>query len=110
MLFQNKERCNYLIYFIRMFTAAYIKENRFLYEAFIDEDLDSFCQREIESVDVECDHIQMTAITNAFEYGVVVESIQDKKLETLKFPEESKNSYFVQVLFRPGHYDILYQS
>jgi hypothetical protein len=91
-----------------MYTSAYIKENRFLYEGFIDEDIDSFCHREIEAVDVECDNIQMIAITNAFDYGVTVESIQGKKLETLRFPEESKNACYVHVLFRPGHYDILY--
>jgi len=109
MLFQDKERCNYLIVFFRMFTAAYIKENRLIYEGFIEEDLDLFCHTQVVTVDVECDQIQMIAITNAFEYGVIIESIQDKKLETLKFPEESKNNFFINMLFRPGHYDILYK-
>jgi ubiquitin thioesterase protein OTUB1 len=108
MLFTDKEKCNYMIVYIRIFIAAYIKENRILYESFIfDEDLETFCLREVEAVDVECDNLQIIAVTNAFNIGVVIESLNNGKVETIKFPEDGKD-IFINLLFRPGHYDILY--
>lgn len=110
LLFSDKEKGNYMIAFVRLFISSYIKENRFLYEAFmIDEDLDSWCRREVEPIDVECDHLQIIAITNCFNVGVIIENLHEKKIEQMKFPEEGCDSYFIKLFFRPGHYDILYE-
>jgi len=57
-LFQEKEKCMYMIVFVRIFISAYIKENRILYEGFIEEDLDNFCLKEVEAVDRECDQVK----------------------------------------------------
>jgi hypothetical protein len=95
-------RCN-----IKLNSKAYIKENRILYENFILDDLDSFCQREVEAVDIECDHVQIIAVTNVFEIGVIIENLGNKSIETIKFPEDA-SSIFIHMFFRPGHYDILY--
>lgn len=109
LLFSDKEKGNYMIAFVRMFISAYIKENRFLYENFIlDEDLDSWCRREVEPIDVECDHLQIIAVTNCFNVGVIIENLNEKRIELMKFPEEGVPEYFIHLFFRPGHYDILY--
>jgi ubiquitin thioesterase protein OTUB1 len=68
-----------------------------------------FCQREVEAVDNECDHIQIIAVTNAFNIGVIIESLNNQKVETIKFPEDG-DKIFIHMLFRPGHYDILYSN
>ncbi len=105
-----------MIVYIRMYIAvriinlikqAYIKENRILYEAFIEDDLEMWCMREVEAVDNECDHIQILAVVNAFNIGVIIENLNVYNVDTMKFPEEMKN-IFIHMLFRPGHYDILY--
>jgi hypothetical protein len=49
----------------------------------------------------------MIAVTNAFDIGVQIESLNNKRVELWKFPEEYKDC-FIHMLFRPGHYDILY--
>lgn len=109
LLFSDKVKCNYLISFVRMYISAYIKENRILYENFLfDEDLDSWCRREVEPIDVECDHLQIIAVTNCFGVGVVIQNLNEKKIDTMKFPEEGIDNYFIHMFFRPGHYDILY--
>ncbi len=97
-----------MIVYIRIFIAAYIKENRILYENFIDDNLDSWVAREVEAIDNECDHVQIIAVTNAFNIGVIIESLTNNGIETMKMPEDSQN-IFIQLLFRPGHYDILYK-
>lgn len=109
LLFSSKEKVNYMIAFVRIFISAYIKENRFLYENFIiDEDLDSWCRREVEPIDIEADNLQIIAVTNCFNVGVIIESLTEKKIETIKLPEEGCLNYFIHLFFRPGHYDILY--
>jgi len=107
MLFGDKEKGNYMIVFVRIFIAAYIKENRIMYECFIDDDLDAWCQREVEAVDNECDQVQILAIVNAFNIGVVIENLSANKVETMQFPEDMKD-IFIHMFFRPGHYDLLY--
>lgn len=111
VIFQDKEKGNCMIAFVRLYMAAYIKENRYLYENFIfDEDLDSFVRREVEPIDVECDNLQIIAITNCFNVGVLIENLGEKKIESMKLPEEGCNKYFTHLFFRPGHYDILYNN
>lgn len=90
-----------------MLVQAYIKENRILYEAFVDDDLDHWCLKEVEAVDNESDHVQILAVVNAFDIGVVIENLGANKIDTMRFPEEMQN-IFIHMLFRPGHYDILY--
>lgn len=111
ILFSDKEKGNYMIAFLRIYISAYIKENRLLYENFIfDEDLDSWCRREVEPIDVECDNLQIIATTNCFNTGVLIENLGEKKIETMKLPEEGCTRYFTHLFFRPGHYDILYNN
>lgn len=53
----NNDEANYIIMYLRFMAASYIKENAILYEDFLGGDIAGFCTREIEQVDVECDHI-----------------------------------------------------
>ena len=111
LLFADGDKCSYMIAFVRTYISAYIKENRLLYENFIyDEDLDSWCRREVEPIDVECDNLQIIAVTNCFNVGVLIESLGEKKIDSMKLPEEGCSRYFTHLFFRPGHYDILYNN
>lgn len=111
MLFDDREKGNYMIAFMRIYISAYIKENRLLYENFIiDEDLDTWCRREVEPIDVECDNLQIIAITNCFNVGVLIENLSEKKIESMILPEEGCKRHFIHMFFRPGHYDILYNN
>ena len=110
-LFNNKEKGNYLIYFIRFIIAAYLKENRMLYEVYIEGDFDTWIVKEVEAIDNEADQIQIMACVNYFEIGVKIEYLNKYKNEIMKFPEDKKDEeIFIEVLFTPGHYDILYHS
>ena len=107
-LFENKEKGNYLIVFVRLFIAAYLKENKILYENFIfEQEFESWILKEVETVDNECDQIQIMAIVNAFDIGVTIEYLNVSNVDTIMFPEGNNNN-FIKLLYRPGHYDILY--
>ena len=108
-LFSDKDKGNYLIYFIRFCIAAYLKENRMLYEVYIEGDFETWIRKEVEAIDNEADQIQIMACVNYFDVGVKIEYLNKLKNEVVKFPEDKKDEdIFIEVLFTPGHYDILY--
>ena len=108
-LFQDKDKGNYLIYFIRFCIAAYLRENRMLYEVYIEGSFDNWIAKEVEAIDNEADQIQIMACVNYFDIGVKIEYLNKHKNEVVKFPEDKKDEdIFIEVLFTPGHYDILY--
>ena len=108
-LFSDKEKGNYLIYFIRFCIAAFLKENSFLYEVYVDGPFANWITSEVEAIDHEADQIQIMACVNYFEIGVRIEYLHPFKNETMKFPEDKPDDQiFITVLFTPGHYDLLY--
>ena len=108
-LFKDKEVGNYLIYFIRFCIAAYLKENSFLYEVYVDMPFQNWITNEVEAIDHEADQIQIMACVNYFDIGVKIEYLNSVKNEVMKFPEDKpEKDIFITVLFTPGHYDILY--
>ena len=54
-LLSNQEEANYIIMYIRFMAAAHLKKNAILFEGFIG-DVEHFCNKEVEQLDVECDH------------------------------------------------------
>ena len=110
-LFSDKEKGNYLIYFIRFCIAAFLKENSYLYEVYVELPFGEWISSEVESIDHEADQIQIMACVNYFDIGVRIEYLHPNKNEVVKFPEDKPdNQIFVTVLFTPGHYDLLYTS
>ena len=108
-LFSDKEKGNYLIYFIRFCIAAYLKENKENYKGYIEEDFELWIRKEVEAIDNEADQIQIMACVNFFDVGVKIEYLNKFKDEVVKLPENKNDEeFFIYLLFSPGHYDILY--
>ena len=108
-LFSDKEKGNYLIYFIRFCISAFLKENAFLYEVYVDGMYGAWISSEVEAIDHEADQIQIMACVNYFDIGVRIEYLHPYKNEVMKFPEDKPDDQiFITVLFTPGHYDLLY--
>ena len=109
--FADKDKGNYLIYFIRLCIAAYLKENKILYEYYVEDSFERWIQTEVEPIDHEADQIQIMAAVSYFDFGVKIECLNKHKGELMKFPEDKKDEdIFITVLFTPGHYDILYEN
>lgn len=75
----NHEEANYIIMFARFLAATHLKKNAILFEDFLGTDVATFCTREVEQVDVECDHPQIIAITNYLEQGVEINAVSQHK-------------------------------
>ena len=108
-LFKDKDKGNYLIYFIRFCIAAYLKENKESYQMYIEIPFDEWIRKEVEAIDHEADEIQIMACVNYFDVGVKIEYLNKDQREVVKLPENKPdNEFFIFLLFTPGHYDILY--
>ena len=108
-LFSDKDKGNYLIYFIRFCIAAFLKENKDNYKSYIEEDFEKWIRKEVEVIDHVADQIQIMACVNYFDVGVKIEYLNKFKDEVVKLPENKPDEeFFIYLLFSPGHYDILY--
>lgn len=59
LLFNDKDRSNYIVMFARFLTSAYLQENKEMYQFYITEGLtvEQFCRTNIETLDSEADHV-----------------------------------------------------
>lgn len=107
-LLSNKEEATYLIMYARFMTSCHLKQNAIMFEDFVG-DVPTFCMREVEAVDVECDHPQIIAITQYLGLGVEINSVSPKgNIEVINLPEEGYDGFRAKLLYVPGHYDALY--
>ena len=75
--------------------------------------IEFFCQTEVEPLDKEADQIQIMALLNYLEVAIKIlyldANINSKEATTMVLPECAKPEEIkATLLYRPGHYDILY--
>lgn len=77
---------------------------------FAEKTFENSCSTEVEPMAVESDHIHITALTQALGISIQVEYMDktDTEINHHIFPEGSKP--LVYLLYKPGHYDILYKT
>lgn len=100
---------------LRFLTSGELKNKPEQYEVFIENQIpiDMFCQLEVEPIDKEADQIQIMALLNYIEIPIRIVYL-DSNLTTVEpssmvFPMEVKEDPSIVLLYRPGHYDILYR-
>ena len=101
---------------MRFLTSGELKNNAILYETFIDNGLpiEFFCQTEVEPLDKEADQIQIMALLNYLEIAIMIiyldANVNSKEATMMLLPESAKpEDVTATLLYRPGHYDILYK-
>ena len=108
---------NYVVCYMRFIISAYLKRNAEEYQNFISDNITvhEFCIREVEPMGIECDHLQIISITNsivdALQASIHIEYLDNSELphtNHVLFPDSHKP--FLYLLYRPGHYDILYKN
>ncbi|KAM5349097.1 hypothetical protein ACJ41O_008920 [Fusarium nematophilum] len=114
-----------LMYYLRLLAATFLKNNAAVYTAFLTDDIDipAYCNRAIEVVDREIEHLGIVALAEVLlkPVGFVLEiAYLDRSPGThvnqYRFPEEANQQDIstlgpiIYLLFRPDHYDILYRS
>eukprot|EP00210_Caulerpa_lentillifera_P006363 g6078.t1 len=119
LVMNDDNMSNYIVMFLRLLTSAEIQLRREFFEPFIMGisdvlDVELFCQRMVEVMDEESDEIHIRALTDALEIPTRVYSLDSQppiEIQPTDYvPEEAsiKSEIIVHLLYRPGHYDIIY--
>eukprot|EP01038_Epipyxis_sp_PR26KG_P012105 gene12105-16202_t len=126
-LFQEDGKSNYYTWFMRLLTAGFMKRDPDRFLPFVEGsfvDIDSFCKSEVEPMNKECEQLQIVAITEYLGVLVDVEYLDGRTFTASEglakvvflpssFTNEKHKSdheqFKVHLLYRPGHYDILYK-
>ncbi|TPX59532.1 hypothetical protein PhCBS80983_g02428 [Powellomyces hirtus] len=116
-----------VVCWLRIVTAAILKNNRDMFEAFILDSyptLDLFIGSQVEPMNIEADQPHIVAIANALGVTIKIGNLDTtlntdgvmnwheiEPLEPLVIPDsapKAEDQPQVVLLYRPGHYDILY--
>ncbi|GAA5861993.1 hypothetical protein JCM8547_001551 [Rhodosporidiobolus lusitaniae] len=137
--FNDQETNSCIIVILRLLTSAYLRSHseeftpflfaleddpRFLQEG--PPDMRQFCERHVEAVSVEADHLAIVALTRALQVpvriayldqsglplgGTAGEGWEEAEVNFLEFEDEAlgrgEKGVEGSLLYRPGHYDIL---
>ncbi|ELK28880.1 Ubiquitin thioesterase OTUB1 [Myotis davidii] len=110
--FHDQSTSDYLVVYLRLLTSGYLQRESKFFEHFIEggRTVKEFCQQEVEPMCKESDHIHNVALAQALNVSIQVEYMDRGEGTTTNphiFPEGSEPK--VYLLYRPGHYDILYK-
>ncbi|KAJ8792191.1 hypothetical protein J1605_020042 [Eschrichtius robustus] len=109
-VFNDQSSSDRIVQFLRLLTSAFVRNRADFFRHFIDEEMDirDFCTHEVEPMAMECDHIQITALSQALNIALQVEYVDemDTALNHHVFPEAAIPS--VYLLYKTSHYNILY--
>ena len=113
-----------IIYHLRLLVGTYLKSNAEKFNPFVPDgqDISAYCQANIELPDREIDQIGIIALTDILLQPVdfvleiaYLDRSPGSQVNQYRFPEEANGQDastlgpIIYLLFRPNHYDILYQ-
>ncbi|KAL3489310.1 peptidase C65 Otubain-domain-containing protein [Aspergillus germanicus] len=115
-LFNDEYNSNAIITHFRLMTSAWMKLNPHRYQAFLSMPLDQYCATRIETVKTEIDEVGLQGLVDGVieASGLTVEILYLDRSEgdavtshVLSPPRAGHGA--IRLLYRPGHYDLLYQ-
>ncbi|KAJ1332709.1 hypothetical protein BSLG_008338 [Batrachochytrium salamandrivorans] len=117
--FQTDYISDTVVCYLRLVTAALLKRDRDIYEAFVLGEylsLDSFIGECVEPMNVESDQIHIVTMANIFGVDIRIGNLDTTtSTQGINFheispmePMQIDESPMISLLYRPGHYDVLY--
>ncbi|CAH2240528.1 ubiquitin thioesterase otubain-like [Pararge aegeria] len=109
--FNKQGYSDYIVVYLRLITSGQLQTQHDFYQNFIEgpRTVIEFCRQEVEPMYKESDHIHIIALSNALNAGIRVKYMdrgEGSQVIAHDFPDGVKP--LVHLLYRPGHYDILY--
>ncbi|KAL6713587.1 hypothetical protein ACLMJK_009052 [Lecanora helva] len=122
--FNDAGRSSAITYHFRLLTSAWMKTYPDIYAGFLTGvDVNTYCHQNIEPFTVELDHLGLQCLATAVinEAGIAIEVLyldrsEGEEVNSIHFPVLDGQGKVVQgaptirLLYRPGHYDLLYKS
>ncbi|CAF2462484.1 unnamed protein product [Rotaria sp. Silwood2] len=117
--FCSPAHSDYFVAYLRLFTSAYLQMNSAFFENFIEDGktVKQFCSTEVEPMARESDNIHIIALAKAAAVPlrvIYMDRSEYSLLTTHDFSatdDDNKNTFkpMITMLYRPGHYDLLYE-
>jgi len=109
--FNEQGMSDYVVVYLRLLVSKELKKNADFFQFFMEDGktVEEFCLTEVEPMYRESDHIHITALTRATGISVSVIYLDrgdNKDASAHKFPDDKEP--MLHLLYRPGHYDVLY--
>lgn len=103
----------YFIALLRCCCGSFIKQHSEEFEAFLPQEYSScweFVKNEVDPMFRECDNIQIVALSRALQVPLTIVYLDQSEGEASRhmFGPEDRSGGEVTLLYKPGHYDILY--
>jgi ubiquitin thioesterase protein OTUB1 len=112
--FEDKMIADSLVMYSRFLISAYMRLNNEKFEGFTEgyATVLDYCKSEVEPMDRESEQLQVMAVAEAFGVRIKIlyldRSDKDQCTE-IEFPVDySGPDFSIYLLYRPGHYDLLY--
>ncbi|UJR37034.1 hypothetical protein I4U23_029740 [Adineta vaga] len=117
--FCSSSHSDYFVAYLRLFTSAYLQIHSDFFENFIEDGktVKQFCSTDVEPMGRESDNIHITALAKAAAVPlrvVYMDRSEQSSLTTHDFSandDDNPNTFkpMITMLYRPGHYDLLYE-
>lgn len=115
--FCDQATSDYIVVYFRLITSGYLQQNEETFTNFIvgHPSIVDFCKTEVEPMYKESDHIHVVAITSALQVCArIIYMDRGSSADSVNahdFPEQPRDHPTkprIHLLYRPGHYDVLY--
>ncbi|KAJ5162162.1 hypothetical protein N7492_007554 [Penicillium capsulatum] len=115
--FNEEYNSNAVITHFRLLTSAWMKLNPHRYQAFLSLPLEQYCATQIETVRTEIDEIGLQALVDGViegaGFGVEILYLDRSEGDAVtphQLSPDRPSGATIRLLYRPGHYDILYRA
>ncbi|CAL1172885.1 unnamed protein product [Cladocopium goreaui] len=107
------EKDRYLVCWARVLTSAYLKRHEQDFACFLTahSSVQQFCAQEVDPMTTEADHLQITALSSQLQVPVTVVYLDRSEGSAAEHPfaHDSTLPFTpIHLLYRPGHYDLIY--
>ncbi|KAF8926399.1 OTU domain, ubiquitin aldehyde binding [Dissophora ornata] len=114
--FQNDETSNSIVMHLRLVASAFLKTRQEDYAPFLEfgQTMEEFCSMHVEAMGRESEEMMLIALTKAMHISIEVAYLSgNESADEVNFlpflPDTAPYMPPLVLLYRPGHYDILYR-
>ncbi|XP_047466450.1 ubiquitin thioesterase OTUB2-like isoform X2 [Mugil cephalus] len=108
-LFNEQVTSNSVVQYLRLLTSAHLQNHAHFFGNFVEApDLQVYCRQEVETMAMECDHVDILALSQALDVCIHIVSMEgdEEQLAHHIIPEGAEPS--LHLLYQTSHYNILY--
>lgn len=110
VFFNDHATSDSMVKYLRLLTSTHLQNHADFFQHFVEApNLKAYCTQEVEAMAMECDHVEILALSEALDISLCIISMNssDGHLVYHTIPEGSECSIYL--LYKTSHYDILYK-